>query len=177
MIASINKDIDNKVEISFSLYKIINTVYIEANKTVKYFRIVRFFLFVNGLLTVSAGAYNRNVSILIIIMKYSIQYVIFTFKNINGNMENNIVDRIKHWILLLAWNPKPVNLKKLKNTKIINVSFNIPRKYETDKIIIVFVNVKYNPSKPYWSSSNSCGVKSLYCVIKLVVLRKQKSFK
>jgi len=69
-------------------------------------------------------------------------------KNRKGSTENKIIDKIKHWLLFLAWKPNPVNLSILKKTNTIKVSFKIPNKKDTNRIIIDFVIVKYNPSRP-----------------------------
>ena len=103
---------------------------------------ILFFLFVNGLLTVSAGAYKIKQ------IKVNIHNIILTCRVIvifvisSGIPNNMSVDDNKQVEDLLACIPKAGYLIILKNIKVRINSLNIPNNIASGKITRNFPNVK-----------------------------------
>ena len=84
-------------EYIYELLKIIpNITKIEAKSKFNIFLIILFFLFRRGLFIVSAGANNKMLKIHKADTNKKIFVEIVNFKNIKGNITNQIVERIRH---------------------------------------------------------------------------------
>ena len=91
------------------------------------FLIILFFLLVNGLFSVSAGAYNKKQLMQIIDITNLKVKLSVKFNNKYGTPIINIEDMSKQVIEFFAWKPNPGN-RKILNKIVLNInSFQIPR--------------------------------------------------
>ena len=126
-----------------------------ATLTVAIFLINLFFLFLRGLLTVSAGAnISKSIKQIQPIIKM-LNFEMLIFNIMYGKTIKHIVEDIKHCQLFLACIPKPKYLMILKNSNVRMTSFKIFKIIAKRSITTNFVIVKYIPSKPYFSLSKS----------------------
>ena len=117
--------------------------------------IVLFFLFINGLFCVSAGASIPIITTSGMNIISFIKIGIVRFIQIYGVNIKNKDEDIRQSILLFACTPNAVSLIPLNvNNKSIT-SLNIPKIIEIIIIKINFVIVRYKPSKPYFILSLS----------------------
>ena len=126
-----------------------------ATLTVAIFLINLFFLFLRGLLTVSAGAnISKSIKQIQPIIKM-LNFEILIFNIMYGKTIKHIVEDIKHCQLFLACIPNPKYLIMLKNSKVRMTSFKIFKIIAKKSIMTNFVIVKYIPSNPYFNFSKS----------------------